>query len=1215
MRTFRIDFTQDRPCLDGCFMGRIGEHNATEVVITPPEVLAENEAVTNYVIAFSTGGMVIHSESLEKAETVSVPLWQQLTKHPVIGIQLEAYDDAGEFIGKSEYISGLRFLPSADGNCVPSDTDNPDFISLYLKTKHFHENKETLDKFSEDESGNLLYDKKPIEGGGSGAGLTDEQAAEIAANTEARHTHDNKDLLDKLKKAQYAGTQRYVFDEGNGKFYALATPSDIPPALSTDWVSNILANPDVQGSVSESAHVSTAGLRLISEKIAKVNEAISAQTHWRFELVEALPETGAENVIYLVPNSSEGSNVYDEYIFVNEAFEIIGSTAIDLTDYAKTEDIPTKTSQLTNDSGFITSDYINVKDYGAVGDGVTDDTAAIKAAVKAVPENGTLYFPVGVYRVDNIMLKSNMNVKGDGKGSVIKLNDNAPLTNVEEFDDYWNNCFTIYQISNVTIEDISLDGNKENNSATGAATDYRLNGVIIQESTDIILNRIYAYNNGYHGCIMSDDVYRVEISDSEFYNNGFRPFHGHGTIVDCKFVNNRCVNNGLGVNGDTTTGFDGIFFFDDCQRLLIDGNYVETNTNAGVDLGGSVLGSGSDTGEYKGSSNIIVSNNIIKKTDTSTKTPAGIQLIPALLDKVTIEGNTIMDCRFGIRGQESSYSPLGSYINICNNVFRTTYGIHCPVALKYANISNNQFVTCPEGGIILAGATDTQIIGNMFETIGAWTSTMDKDGIVLNNCKRTVISSNRFYNKSSGHWAQYGIKEKGATDVTLVSSNIFQDMAIAPYLFVGAGSKAVNNMINGVMESEVETALAEAKANGEFDGVGIASVKQTTTSSADNGVNVITVTLTDGTTSAFEVRNGSKGSTGASGGSTSAIEILSKSGGYWNIQGKWDDIDTIASKYTDAIPVTEGQKYTYTGYGMHQGASILWYSSYTSDEVFTLLSYEQYNDGGSTGNAQTAVVTVPTGAKYARFCSYSYGTPVLSVSAYEEQSATSVLAGKKIVYDGDSICESRLSGAESNGGAYAKLIADKTGSTYTNLAVSGARLTTRTDGGHSVVDNLANLPTDGDLYCFEGGINDYWNLDVPLGTWDTHNLDGVLDTTTVCGALETIFRHALNNFVGKPICFVITHKIQTTAFYENDKGTTFEAYHDAMVGICKKYSIPYYDAFSESGLNGWNDTQNNAYLTANSNGTPDGTHPNEEGYKRYYVPQLISLFERIMPRE
>ena len=248
-------------------------------------------------------------------------------------------------------------------------------------------------------------------------------------------------------------------------------------------------------------------------------------------------------------------------------------------------------------------------------------------------------------------------------------------------------------------------------------------------------------------------------------------------------------------------------------------------------------------------------------------------------------------------------------------------------------------------------------------------------------------------------------------------------------------------------------------------------------------------------------------------------------------------------------------------------------------------------------------------------------TPVKGVDYFTDEDkaellasvgSQSVLAGKKIVYDGDSICI-----ASSGGGGYPKIIADTVGGTFVNQARGGARLRTQkgsTEQFHSIVDNLVNLPTDGDLYCFEGGINDYWTYGV-LGTYDVADYKGELDTTTVCGALETIFRYALEHFEGKPICFVITHKIQGTAYAKNPNGNTFKEYRDAMVGICEKYSIPYYDAFSSSGLNGWNETQNNAFLTGNSNGVPDGCHPNEAGYRRYYVPQLIDLFERIMPVE
>lgn len=49
------------------------------------------------------------------------------------------------------------------------------------------------------------------------------------------------------------------------------------------------------------------------------------------------------------------------------------------------------------------------------------------------------------------------------------------------------------------------------------------------------------------------------------------------------------------------------------------------------------------------------------------------------------------------------------------------------------------------------------------------------------------------------------------------------------------------------------------------DGVSVVSVAQTTTSSADHGDNIITVTLSDGTSSTFTIKNGSKGSQGEQG--------------------------------------------------------------------------------------------------------------------------------------------------------------------------------------------------------------------------------------------------------------------------------------------------------------------------------------------------------------
>ena len=217
------------------------------------------------------------------------------------------------------------------------------------------------------------------------------------------------------------------------------------------------------------------------------------------------------------------------------------------------------------------------------------------------------------------------------------------------------------------------------------------------------------------------------------------------------------------------------------------------------------------------------------------------------------------------------------------------------------------------------------------------------------------------------------------------------------------------------------------------------------------------------------------------------------------------------------------------------------------------------------------------------------------------------LQGKTIIYDGDSIAESR----QNNGGGYPSLIADITGGTYKNFAVGGARLCSYA-GKHSVVDNLKNLPADGDLYCFEGGINDFWG-NTPLGICTPGDYSGPLDTRTICGAMEAIFRHCMTNYPGKPVCFVIVHKVQQTAYKPNANGDTSADYRNAMIQVCQKYSVPYYDAFGESGLNGWDTKQSELFLTANDTAIGDGIHPNVEGYKRYYIPQLLSLFEQIMP--
>lgn len=54
-----------------------------------------------------------------------------------------------------------------------------------------------------------------------------------------------------------------------------------------------------------------------------------------FEIVTTLPEQGAAGVIYLVKVSEEGDDKFEEWIWVDSAWESIGTTSIDPTTYAR----------------------------------------------------------------------------------------------------------------------------------------------------------------------------------------------------------------------------------------------------------------------------------------------------------------------------------------------------------------------------------------------------------------------------------------------------------------------------------------------------------------------------------------------------------------------------------------------------------------------------------------------------------------------------------------------------------------------------------------------------------------------------------------------------------------------------------------------------------------------------------------------------------------
>lgn len=103
----------------------------------------------------------------------------------------------------------------------------------------------------------------------------------------------------------------------------------------------------------------------------EVNDLIGQVTTISFEVVDVLPQTGEANKIYLVP-STEGQpqNGYDEYIYVNESWEKIGSTDIDLSQYATIEYVNQQIS--TAVTGLATEEFVTSSISSATQDMATN---------------------------------------------------------------------------------------------------------------------------------------------------------------------------------------------------------------------------------------------------------------------------------------------------------------------------------------------------------------------------------------------------------------------------------------------------------------------------------------------------------------------------------------------------------------------------------------------------------------------------------------------------------------------------------------------------------------------------------------------------------------------------------------------------------------------------------------------------------------------------
>lgn len=94
---------------------------------------------------------------------------------------------------------------------------------------------------------------------------------------------------------------------------------------------------------------------------------------------------------------------------------------------------PATTYELTSDKWegklvFTTreeSACVNVRDFGAKGDGIANDTIACQSAINCLPANGRLYFPEGTYYIAPLCLKSHITIELDEKAVLLGSTDKA----------------------------------------------------------------------------------------------------------------------------------------------------------------------------------------------------------------------------------------------------------------------------------------------------------------------------------------------------------------------------------------------------------------------------------------------------------------------------------------------------------------------------------------------------------------------------------------------------------------------------------------------------------------------------------------------------------------------------------------------------------------------------------------------------------------------
>lgn len=367
--------------------------------------------------------------------------------------------------------------------------------------------------------------------------------------------------------------------------------------------------------------------------------------------------------------------------------------------------------------------FINVKSFGATGDGVTDDRDAINDAIQAAEDagGGCVYFPAGTYIIQSqVPLTSNLRLTGDGPASVIKVGASMPKM-VDSSGGAKTNIFycsgpsgrtggdhtSFVATHDITIDNLAFDGGLTNSASSGAPIASMVGYVIqIGTSAGLTLSWTSTDSNYYENYRFK----RFTIRDCYFKNiPGSAIWVANARDVDIshnRFIN---MNTAYYTSGGAIVSAGSAAEVRGCSGVRVVGNYVRSE-QAGHDWHGFTLIS-----NYDEAIDYTVANNVIQ--DLKQGDGISCEMNIANTGAITFTGNRIRDVvGQGIGCDISAHAHIvGNYID------GATLGINLSSTRRFT-VVGNVIKNALGNGIVARAMPDlsdemSEIIGNQIDDV------------------------------------------------------------------------------------------------------------------------------------------------------------------------------------------------------------------------------------------------------------------------------------------------------------------------------------------------------------------------------------------------------------------------------------------------------------------------------------------------------------------